>query len=86
MSILCPASSQAMSTVRRRGPSPVSNRVRTFRVATTSGRCFTDVLDFCDRVLDNPVTAGGHSGKVEKLMFMSLFLGPSFTGTEQCGL
>ena len=42
MSILYLESSQEMSAVRRRAPSPVSCRVRTFQLATTSGLCFIE--------------------------------------------
>ena len=71
MSILYLASSQAMSAVRRRAPNPVSCRVRTFQLATTSGLCFIEefILNFFDRVSDNPVAAVGHQGKVERAIF-----------------
>ena len=42
MSILFLASSQAMSVVRHRAPSPVSHRVHTFQLATTSGLCLIE--------------------------------------------
>ena len=87
MSILHLASSQAMSAVRRRAPNPVFCRVRTFQLATTSVLCFNYefILYFFDRVWDNPATAVGHPGNVEQAMFGPPFLGPSFTGGEQCG-
>ena len=87
MSISYLASSQAMSAVRRRAPNPVSRRVRTFQLATTSGLCLIDdfILYFFDRVWDIPVAAVGHPGKVEQAMFGPPFLGPSSTGGEQCG-
>ena len=81
------ASSQAMGTVRRRAPCPVSRGVRTSQVATTSGRCFTEVhgLHFFIRMWDSPVAATGYSGKVKQEMFGLPFLGPSFTLGEQRG-
>ena len=87
MSILYLASSQAMNTVRRRAPSPVSCGVRKFQPATTSGLCFIEefILYFFDPSWNNPVAAVGHRGKVEQAMFGSPFLGPSSTGGQQCG-
>ena len=87
MSILYLTSSQAMNAVRRRAPSPVSCRVRTFQLATMSGRYFIEelILYFFDLVWDIPVAAVGHPGKVEQAMFGPPFLGPSTTGGEQCG-
>ena len=78
MSILYLASSQAMSAVRRQAPSPVSCRVCTFQLETTSGLCFIEefILCFFDRMWDNPVAAVGHPGKVEQTMFGPPFLGP----------
>ena len=60
MSILYPASSQAVSAVRRRAPSPVSCRVRTFQLATISGICFIEEFILFDRVWDSPVATVGH--------------------------
>ena len=87
MSILCLASSQAMSAVRRRAPNPVSCRVRTLQLATMSGRCSIEefTLYFFYRMWDIPVAVVGHKGKVGQAMFGSPFLGPSSTGGEQCG-
>ena len=66
MSILFLTSSREMGTVRRRDPSPVFCRVRTFQSATTRGRCFAD--DIYHRVLDKPVAAADYPGKVEQIM------------------
>ena len=87
MSMLYQACSQAISAGRRRDPSPETYVVRTFQLSTTCDRCFTEelTLHFFDRVLDNPVATAGHQGKVEQAMFGSSFLGPSYTGGEQCG-
>ena len=87
MSILYLASSQAMSAVRRRAPSPVSCRVCTFQHATTNVLCSIEefILYFFDRVYDNSVAAVSHSGKMEQAMFGPHFLGPSSTGGEQSG-
>ena len=87
MSILYLSSSQAMSVVRRRAPNPVSCRVRTFQLATTSGLCFIEefILYFFYRMWDDPVAAVGHPGNVEQAMFGPPFLGPCSTGGEQCG-
>ena len=81
MSILYLASLQAMSAVRRPAHSPVSRRVLTFQLATTSGLCFNEefILYFFDRMWDNPVAAVGLPGKVELAMFGPPFLGPSST-------
>ena len=71
MSMLCLANSQAMSAVRRRAPSQVLCSVRTFQLATTSGRCFNcfnSTSTFFDRIWDNTVAAVGHPGKVEQAM------------------
>ena len=87
MSILYLASSQAMSAVRRRAPSPVSHRVRTFQLATKVAFVLLKNLSctFFDRVWNNTVSAADHPGKVEQAMLGPSFLGPSSTGGEQCG-
>ena len=87
MSISYVASSQAMSVVQRRAPSPVICRARSFQLATTSGHCFIKefTLYFFCCMWDNHVAAVGHPRKLEQAMFWPPFLGPSFTGGEQCG-
>ena len=87
MSILCLASSPAMSAVRRQAPSPVSveyahSNLRP-RVAVVLLKNLPYI--FFDRMWDSPVAALGHPGKVEQAMFGPPFLGPSSTGGEQCG-
>ena len=64
MSILYLASSQAMSAVRRRAPNPVSCRVRTFQLATTSGLCFIEefILYFFQPRLGYPCGCGRPPG------------------------
>ena len=64
MSILYLASSQAMSAVRRRAHNPVSCRVRTFQLATTSGLCFIEefMLYFVLPHVGYPVAAVDHPG------------------------
>ena len=86
MSIFYLASSLAMSAVRRRNPIPVSSRIRTFHLATTSGRCFIEefTLYFFRRMWDSRVAAVVHPGKVEQAMFGPPLLGPSSTGGEPC--
>ena len=83
MSILYPASSQAMSAVRRRAPNPVSCGVCTFLVAVVLLRNLP--CTYFDCMWDNPVAVVDHPGKVEQAMFWPPFLGPSSTGGEQCG-
>ena len=81
MSILCLVSSQAMSAVRRRGPSPVSCRVHSRlqpRVAVVLLMYLACTV--FHRMWDSAVTAGGYPGKVEQAMF-----GPPFLDSSSCG-
>ena len=83
MSILYLASSQAMSALRSRAPSPVSCRVRKFQLRPRVAVVLLKTLPcaFFDRMLDRPVAKESGKGGTDNVW--TTFCGPSSTGGEQ---